>query len=341
MWDWTASKNPPSFKNFDEEEDDLLDEGQSPIYPSYYGSRKDPRIVPYKDPKEVSSAEAPDDVSIDAVAQSARKEALRFTAKGVPSEKSNTLTPALVNAEQMYASNPEPSTYAEAENESDIEVWQGEEVSSSVDETNDEQVLIKNADIITPRVVDVNDDAGIWEWQFSMFNLPSMSLMEVMYQPTDINKKAEFRRLFKRIRRDFLRYIAYYNQAELEAAGVDEKGLRNLKKGKAPENYDVHLKVPVEYGGTVEFLNLLFIQTHPFHDDIHKFLDMQITSQPFGCKLSRLYVPYTESRVYVPKDSSALGGGKGKGDKTSVQGYSAAALQQMALKSTMDRGAGI
>ena len=200
---------------------------------------------------------------------------------------------------------------------------------------------VKESNYAAFSVVEPSGDAGIWEWQLSQFNLPGMSLVEVEINPVDVNTRGELRRAFKRARRDFLRYIAYYNEQDILAAGIDENGLRSLKRGKAPENFDVHLKIPFDYSGTNDFSNLLLIQTHPYHEDLHKFLDMQITSQPYGCKLRKLYVPVASGKVYIPKDSSVIGGGKGKGDKTAVSGYSEGALQQIAIKSSIGRSANI
>jgi len=315
MLDWTAAKKAPLVKIKEENETEMLDEGATPLCPPFLGHRRDPRIIPYE--------------------------------KGNAEE---------VNRSKMYSKPPEIPIHSSSSPNNNQLPWsqtgglfgeyqplqqQGQSFETSLKTTTAVlQDAAMSMDLLTPKVVEVNDEMGIWEWQFSMFNLPNMELKEVEFTALATNKKNEMRRGFKRARRDFLRYIAYYNVSELKDAGIDERGLQILKKGKVPENFDVHLKVPFEYGGTNDFSNLIFIQTHNFHDDIHRFIDMQTTSQPLGCRLSKLYIPVAEGRVYVPKDSSALGGGKGKGDKTSVQGYSESALQALAMK-TIDRGANI
>lgn len=329
IWDWTAKKNL-QLSAEEKTADEQLDEGKSPVYPPEYGYRKSPRLEPKRNAN---------------IAVNAEKE----SEKTVEKENSNRGNFVNLPAEKKDLSEKQP------EFEDVNDVWEASDILASLKESFGEKrpdegrkfkelksgFSVSGQKFSSATVVNVDDDSGIWEWQFSLFNLPGMDLVEAEYTPLDTNKRLELRRMFRRIRRDFLRYIAYYNQPELEEAGVEDKGIRSLKKGKAPENYDVHLKIPYEYGGKNEFANMLFIQTHPFGEDIHKFLDMQTTSQPFGCRLSKLYIPVAEGRVYIPKDSSTIGGGKGMGDKTSVQGYSAAALQQMAVKSTMDRGAGI
>ncbi len=301
IWDWTAKKNLQDVDD-DKVADEHLDEGKSPSFPPEYGDRKNPRV------------------------------------KG---KKANITS---VKRKRKVAEE-------DVEDDADEDLWMPSVVSMKSDDeekhggkkfnkTTKSGFSVSGQKFSSAKVVDVDDDAGIWEWQFSLFNLPGMDLVEVGYVPLDASERLELRRNFRRVRRDFLRYIAYYNQSELEDAGVEDKGIRTLKKGKSPENYDVHLKIPYEYGGKNEFSNLLFIQTHPFGEDVHKFVDMQITSQPFGCRLSKLYIPVAPGRVYIPKDSTTMGGGKGMGDKTSVQGYSAEALKQLSLKSSMDRGPG-
>ena len=317
MWDWTGAKKPPPYKIRETSETEMLDEGVTPSCPPSFGYHRDPRIIPYEKEKT----------------DEANRSKMYSKPPEVPVHPS--LLPHDANSPwgqargtfgaDIYQPVPQQEQNFEASLKTTTAVMQD---------------AAMDTDFLTPKVVEVSDEMGIWEWQFSMFNLPNMVLKEVDFAPLAVNKKNELRRGFKRARRDFLRYIAYYNVSELQDAGIDEKGLRILKKGKVPENCDVHLKVPFEYGGTNDFSNLIFIQTHPFHEDIHKFIDMQTTSQPLGCRLSKLYIPVADGRVYVPNDSSALGGGKGKGDKTSVQGYSASALQALAMK-TIDRGANI
>ena len=335
IWDWTTKKNS-QIPVEEESTDEQLDEGKSPIYSPEYGYCKNPRL----------SAE----VLEDYVEQLPKAES-----KGKKGEKRKSEANKQANKSSHKKDvAPKIDLQNASENDEEKDAWDAKDILASLKDSipeesgrkkpykeTDSDFSVSGQKFSTATVVNVDDDSAIWEWQFSLFNLPGMDLVEASYTPLDLNTRTGMRRNFRRIRRDFLRYIAYYNQSELEEAGVEDKGIRSLKKGKAPENYDVQLKIPYEYGGKNEFANMLFIQTHPFGEDIHKFLDMQVTSQPFGCRLSKLYIPVAEGRVYIPKDSTTIGGGKGMGDKTSVQGYSAAALQQMAVKSTMDRGAGI
>lgn len=236
-----------------------------------------------------------------------------------------------------------PHIPVHAKEESNKAPWTLNELSSgsSVAPSDPSNKLDSSNNYAPFSIVEPSGDASIWEWQLSQFNLPGMSLVEVEINPIDVNTRGELRRAFKRARRDFLRYIAYYNEQEIFAAGIDENGLRSLKRGKAPENFDVHLKIPFEYSGSNDFSNLILIQTHSYHEDLHKFIDMQTTSQPYGCKLKKLYIPVASGKVYLPKDSSVVGGGKGKGDKTAVSGYSEGALQQIAIKSSIGRSANI
>jgi len=339
IWDWTTKKNL-QVPNNGELSDEQIDEGKSPVRPPEYGYRESPRL-------RVNPAEK--------IGKQPLQTDFEKSPKNLPEqiEKVEIITKSDTKMQVQQADSENLPNESEDEEK---DSWDADDILASLkdslpektDEEDDKPFKepasgfsVSGQKFSTATVVNVDDDSAIWEWQFSLFNLPGMDLVEANYTPLDLNTRTEMRRNFRRIRRDFLRYIAYYNQPELEEAGVEDKGIRSLKKGKAPENYDVHLKIPYEYGGKNEFANMLFIQTHPFGEDIHKFLDMQTTSQPFGCRLSKLYIPVAEGRIYIPKDSTTIGGGKGMGDKTSVQGFSAQALQQLAVKSSMDRGANI
>ena len=85
-------------------------------------------------------------------------------------------------------------------------------------------------------------DRSLWEWQFSQMNLPNMELIEVNYVMLDANWLSELRKAFKRTRRDFLKYVGYHHVNELIAAGMDEEDIKLVKKGKAPENFNIHVR---------------------------------------------------------------------------------------------------
>lgn len=188
-----------------------------------------------------------------------------------------------------------------------------------------------------PHPVESKGDRSTWEWQMSQLDLPNMELQEVNFVMLNAQWKLELRKAFKRARRDFLKYVGYHNVNELLAIGLTEEDIRKIKKGKACENVNVHVKIPFDYGGTNDFSNLILMQTHPFHADLHKLIDMQIAPQQRGGLPKRLFVPVPAGKVYVPGDIVVSSGGKGKHDRSVYAGFLESTFEAIAQRSAMDR----
>lgn len=180
------------------------------------------------------------------------------------------------------------------------------------------------------------NDRSLWEWQFSQMNLPNMELIEVNYVMLDANWLSELRKAFKRTRRDFLKYVGYHHVNELIAAGMDEEDIKLVKKGKAPENFNVHVRVPFDYGGTNSFSNLVLIQTHPYHNEIHRFIDMQTLLQP-NLKPSKLFLPSPPGKVYTPGEIEISSGGTSRHDRSVYAGFLESTFEIIAQRSMMGR----
>lgn len=179
-------------------------------------------------------------------------------------------------------------------------------------------------------------DRSLWEWQFSQMDLPNMELIEVSFVMLDANWLSELRKAFKRTRRDFLKYVGYHHVNELIAAGMDEEGIKLVKKGKAPENFNVHVRVPFDYGGTNSFSNLVLIQTHPYHNEIHRFIDMQTLIQP-NLKPRKLFLPSPKGKVYTPGEVEISSGGTSRHDRSVYAGFLESTFEMIAERSMMGR----
>ncbi len=178
-------------------------------------------------------------------------------------------------------------------------------------------------------------DQKYWEELFNKMNFPGMDLMAVSYFGAfDIPEK---RTQFRRLSRDFLRYLSYNYPMDLRAAGVSEEGIFYMKKGRMPENFAVHMKYPLEYGGTVDFKNMVFIQEKPFHNFIHEYLEKQLIGEKGLVNPPLLYVPVPPTRIYVPFGIFTGSGGKNKQDRSAVAGYSADVLNKLAMRSMPGR----
>ena len=173
-------------------------------------------------------------------------------------------------------------------------------------------------------------DQSYWENLFNEMNFPGMDLMAVTYFSSSLHNPIDTHLKMKRLVRDFVRL-------DLRSAGLSEEAIFYMKKGKIPENYTVHLKYPLEYGGSLDFNNMVLIQDKPFHDMIHSYIDKQMIS-PSGIEYpSLLYVPVPVGKVYVPFSLFTGSGGKNKQDRSVYAGYSSAVLNKIALKSMPGR----
>ena len=163
-----------------------------------------------------------------------------------------------------------------------------------------------------------------------------MDLIEVEYVPLDPNWLSELQKAFKRTRRDFLKYVGYHHINELLAAGMSEEAIKLVKKGKAPENFNIHRRVPFEYGGTNSFSNLVLIQTHPFHTEIHRFIDMQTLNQP-NFKPRKLFLPAPKGKVYFSGEIEVSSGGTSRHDRSVYAGFLESTFEYIEQRSMLGR----
>ena len=152
--------------------------------------------------------------------------------------------------------------------------------------------------------------------------LSYVDIKEYLYKNISKEKKSDIDSSFKRIRRDFLKYVAYHNEDECIEAGISEEGMNLLKKGVSPENFNVHLKVPYDFGGANEFDNMILMPTNPIHNNIHKILDYQIYKS-FVITYGKIYIPYPEGLVYVSGEVADIikGGKEENQDKPSNKSF--------------------
>lgn len=176
-----------------------------------------------------------------------------------------------------------------------------------------------------------------WENLFNEMNFPGMDLMAVSYFASFNFDQIEQHAQMKRVMRDFVRLLSYNYVMDLRSAGLSEEAIFYMKKGKLPENYVVHLKYPLEYGGTLDFNNMVLIQDKPFHDMIHTYIDRQLVTPKGITYPSLLYVPVPVGKVYIPFSLFTGSGGKNKQDRSVYAGFSKAAFDKIALKSMPGR----
>lgn len=196
---------------------------------------------------------------------------------------------------------------------------------------------LTESDQIIAEASQSSKNQDFWAARFNQLNFPGMDLMAVSYFGSFTYDMLEQHMLLKRVTRDFVRLLSYNYTMDLRAAGVSEEGIFYMKKGKIPENFTVHLKYPPEYGGTIDFNNLVFMQDKPFHDMIHSYLDEQILTPTGVSYPPLLYVPTPVGKIYVPFGMFTGSGGKNKQDRSVYAGFSKAAFDKIALKAMPGR----
>ena len=176
-----------------------------------------------------------------------------------------------------------------------------------------------------------------WKSLFNDMNFPGMDLMAVAYHPIEISDRETHQKLLNRTIRDFVRFLSYHHANDLRSAGVTEEGLFYMKRGQQPENFVVHLKYPLDYGGKISFDNMVFIQAHPFHELIHRYINKQVIGPEGRLNPAQLYVPVPIGKVYVPMGLFTGSGGKNKQDRSVMSGFTQSALKDLALRTMPGR----
>ncbi len=179
-------------------------------------------------------------------------------------------------------------------------------------------------------------DVNFWIDRFNQMYFPGMDLIEAtVHNP--LSHSSEEKDLYVQTRREFLQYLYFDYKNDLRSAGFDEESILILKKGWITENYQIHMKIPAEYGGKIEFDNLILIQSIPYHRDIHLYLNEQTAMLPQGTLPSKLYIPLPKGKVFIPPSNFTGSGGKGKHDRSVFAGYSAEAFKRISIKTMPGR----
>ena len=151
-------------------------------------------------------------------------------------------------------------------------------------------------------------DSGETNWleKFHKTNLSGMDLIALKLIPTFTHDFIKERGQLKIQTRIFLLDLATTHQNDLRVAGLSEDQIQGLANGLLPINWTVHLKYPVAYGGTIIANNLVLIPEHPFHEELHHFINQQTISDAGIITPATLYVPCPKTPVYIPFGTSEM-----------------------------------
>ena len=145
-----------------------------------------------------------------------------------------------------------------------------------------------------------------WLTLFQKTNLSDMDLVALQKLPNYDRDLASECQQIKNQKAAFLLELVRTHADDLRVAGLSDEQIDRLKEGKLPVNWTVHLKYPLAYGGTITVDNFEFIPQHPFHEDLHHFINQQITTEAGVISPAVLYVPVPKASVYVPYGASDM-----------------------------------
>lgn len=95
----------------------------------------------------------------------------------------------------------------------------------------------------------------------------------------------------------FLKILGTNCQEECLTAGLTEKNIAKLARGLCPENYTIHLKIPLDFGGMPSISNFALVKTHPTHDNLHQIIDLQLENN-FALEHGQIYIPTFSGAIY-------------------------------------------
>lgn len=124
-------------------------------------------------------------------------------------------------------------------------------------------------------------------------------VIDVSYTAVEKKRVKELRRSFGPQRKAFLQNLAKTQAPVLKALGLSDKAIAEMGKGRAPNGYNVHHKLPLAGGGKNEFSNFILIKNDPYHTDIHKVSDLQICQMQDG-ETKTVKMPVPDGSIFIP-----------------------------------------
>lgn len=121
--------------------------------------------------------------------------------------------------------------------------------------------------------------------------LKEIELRLLDFAPLSWEKNSRFFDEHIRARKALLKIIGYSHADLCQKAGFSADDISFLKQSLSPENFNVHVKIPFDFGGSPSLENMCLIKTHPIHDQIHSLLEYQL-EKDFLKHHKKLYIPY-------------------------------------------------
>lgn len=148
-----------------------------------------------------------------------------------------------------------------------------------------------------PQPLGVEEMRALIANKIADYGLKNIEIREADYAPLNWQEMARYSIAYQKNRRIFLKLLGYKHAEECMRLGMTRNDLNLLCRSMAPENFNTHIKVPFDFGGTYELDNLVLIKTHPIHDQIHRIFDLQLENG-FLKAHKKIFIPYIEGKIY-------------------------------------------
>jgi hypothetical protein len=130
------------------------------------------------------------------------------------------------------------------------------------------------------------------------YTMPDWHMEEISYTKRPDAEREALRVKFESVREAFVKDLAENHASELRDAGISDEGIALMEKGKVPDNYVVHHKLPLDDGGTNATSNLVLMKEKPDHYLITNYQNQYTRGMSAGETIN-LEWPMPDSRVRI------------------------------------------
>lgn len=141
------------------------------------------------------------------------------------------------------------------------------------------------------------DILSFLEQYAASLNLKGLSFKPYTYIARNFADISKDYALFLKTKRLFLKFMACKHPEECRKLNLSDTEIQQMHFGIIPENINIHLKIPFDFGGQCSFENMALIRTHPQHLYLHRLIEYQF-EQGLLKKEKKLFIPCFEGYVY-------------------------------------------
>lgn len=141
------------------------------------------------------------------------------------------------------------------------------------------------------------DTLNLLKQYASSLNLKGLSFRQYAYTARSFADIFRDYALFLKTKRLFLKFMACKHLEECRNLNLSDIEIGQMRSGNIPENINIHLKIPFDFGGSCTFENMALVRTHPHHLYLHRLVEYQFEKGLLK-KEKKLFIPCFEGYVY-------------------------------------------